>query len=88
LRVYWFSGAVFTAGIEAHDCDGVQVRVYEPAKAVADSFKLRNRLGIDVAVEALRAGLEEQKFTPAELLRAAKSCRVDRIVRPYLEALQ
>jgi len=62
--------------------------VYEPAKAVADSFRLRNRLGIDVAVEALRTGLEEQKFTPAEHLRAAKICRVDRIVRPYLEALQ
>ena len=64
------------------------MRVYEAAKAVADSFKLRNRLGIDVAVEALRTGLEEGKFTPAEVLRAAKICRVDRIARPYLEALQ
>lgn len=49
--------------------------------------KFRNRIGIDVAVEALRTGLEEGRFTAAELLRAAKTCRVDRVARPYLEAL-
>ena len=88
LRVYWFSGAMFASGIETHDRDGVRLRVYGPAKTVADCFKFRNRLGIDVAVEALRTGLEERKFTPAELIRAARTCRVERIVRPYLEALQ
>lgn len=61
---------------------------YGAAKTVADCFKFRNRLGIEVAVEALRTALEERKFTPAEVLRMAKICRVDRIVRPYLEALQ
>lgn len=88
LRVVWFSGTMFTSGIETHERDGIRLRVYAAAKAVADCFKFRNRLGIEVAVEALRTGLEERKFTPAEVLRAARTCRVGRIVRPYLEALQ
>ena len=88
LRVYWLSGPALTSGIETHEEDGVRLRVYGAAKTVADCFKFRNRIGIDVAVEALRTGLEERRFTPAEVLRAAKTCRVDRIVRPYLEALQ
>ena len=87
LRVYWLSGAMFTSGIETHERDGVRLRVYGAAKTVADCFKFRNRLGIAVAVEALRTGIEERKITPAELLRAARICRVARIMRPYLEAL-
>ena len=88
LRVYWLSAAMFTSDIEIHERDGVRLRVYGPAKTVADCFKFRNQLGIEVALEALRTGLEERKFTPAEVLRVARTCRVDRIVRPYLEALQ
>ena len=87
LRVYWFSGAMFTSGIETHDRDGIRLRVYEPAKTVADCFRFRNRLGIDLALEALRTGLAERKLTPAAVLRAARLCRVERVVRPYLEAM-
>ncbi len=88
LRVYRLSGVMFTSGIEVHERDGVGLRIYGAARTVADCFKFRNRLGIEVAVEALRTGLEERKFTPADVLRAARICRVDRIVRPYLEALR
>jgi predicted transcriptional regulator of viral defense system len=88
LRLYRFSGAMFTFGIETHQRDGIGLRVYGAAKTVADCFKFRNRLGIEVAVEALRTGIGERKITLAELLRAARTCRVERIVRPYLEALQ
>jgi len=88
LRVVRLSGEMFTAGIETHQRDGVQLRVYSAAKTVADCFKFRNRLGIDVAVEALRAGLEDEAFTPSEILRTARICRVHRVMRPYLEALQ
>ncbi len=88
LRVYRFSGAMFTTGIETHERDGVPLRVYGAAKTVADCFRFRNRLGIEVAIEALRTAIEEKKFTPAAFLRIARICRVDRIVRPYLEALQ
>ncbi len=85
IRVFWFSGEAFTEGVEEHDPDGV--RVYGAAKSVADCFKFRNKLGIDVAVESLRTGLEEGLVRPAELLRYARICRVERVMKPYLEAL-
>ena len=88
LRVYWLSGLMFTSGIEIHERDGFRLRVYGAAKTVADCFRFRNRLGIEVALDALRTGLAERKFTPAQVLRAAKLCRVETIVRPYLEAMQ
>lgn len=88
LRVYRFSGAMYAESIEIHERDGVKLKVYGAAKTVADCFRLRSRLGIDLAVDALRTGLEERKFTPAEIMRSAKTCRVVAIVRPYLEALQ
>lgn len=88
LDVYWMSGDMYETGIEEHDEDGVTVRIYDPAKTVADCFKFRSRVGVDVAVEGLRCGLEEGSFTPAQVLRAARVCRVDSIVRPYLEAMQ
>jgi len=88
LRVYWFSGERYTEGIETHARDGVTLKVYGAARSVADCFRLRRRLGIEVAVEALRAGLEERIFTPAEILRVAERLRVAGVVRPYLEAVQ
>jgi predicted transcriptional regulator of viral defense system len=87
LRVYWFSGSFYTEGIETHAREGVTLKVYGAAKTVADCFRLRNRLGSEVGLEALRTGLEERTFTPAEIMRAAQKCRVAGIVRPYLEAL-
>lgn len=87
VRVYRFSRPVFEAGIEDHNSDGVRVRVYGPAKTVADCFKFRNRLGIDVPVEALRAGLREGKFKAAEVMQFAKVCRVEKVMRPFLEAM-
>jgi len=88
LQVYWFTEAMYAEGIERHKRDGATILVYSPAKTVVDCFRLRNRLGIQVAVEALRTGLDEARFTPAELLRVAEKCRVARVVQPYLEALQ
>jgi predicted transcriptional regulator of viral defense system len=88
LRIYRMSGAMFTSGIETHQRDGVPIRVYGAAKTVADCFKFRSRIGVDVALEALRTGLAEHKFTPAQIVRAARLCRVDAVIRPYLEAVQ
>ena len=87
VTVYRFSRPVFEAGVETHDRDGVRIRVYGPAKTVADCFKFRNRLGIDVPVEALRTGLREGRFKPAEVVKFAKICRVGNVIRPFLEAL-
>ena len=87
VEVSWFSGEMFNAGIATHEIDKVSVRIYNPAKTVADCFKFRNRIGTEVAIGALRQGLAERRFTPAEFMRFARICRVGRVVRPYLEAL-
>ena len=87
LRVLHFSGASFTSGIETHDVHGVKVRVYNPAKTVADCFKYRNKVGLDVALEALRESWRAKKVTMDQLNHYAEICRVRNVMRPYLEAL-
>ncbi len=81
-----FSGSSLTEGVEQHKIEGVSVCVYNAAKTVADCFKYRNKLGLDVAIEALRDGLRARRFTRDELWLYAKICRVANVVRPYLEA--
>jgi predicted transcriptional regulator of viral defense system len=87
LRVFWFSGGALTEGIEEHKIDGVNVRIYGPEKTVADCFKFRNKIGLDVAIEALKLCRERKGSTPRKLLHYARICRVERVMRPYLEAL-
>lgn len=87
LRVMRFSGPSFTEGIQKHTIEGVPVRVYGPAKTVADCFKYRNKIGQDVAIEALRDCLAKRKCTRDDLWRSAKVCRVANVMRPYLEVL-
>jgi len=87
LRVVRYSGAALTEGVESHRVEGREVRVYNVAKTVADCFKYRNKIGLDVALEALREGWRARRFTMDELDRFAAFCRVQRVMRPYLEAL-
>jgi len=87
LRVFWFSGEALTEGIEERKIDGVKVRIYGPEKTVADCFKFRNKIGLDVAIEALKLCRERKGSTPRKLLHYARICRVERVMRPYLEAL-
>ncbi len=87
VRVFWFTGEAFTVGLETHEMDGINVRVYGAAKTVADCFKYRNKLGLDVAIEALKLYLRQKRGGPEELIRFARACRVDRVIRPYIEAL-
>jgi len=87
LRVHRFSGEALTAGRETHLVEGVPVQVYNPAKTVADCFKYRNKIGLDVALEALRACLREQRATVRQIDHYAKICRVSKVIRPYLEAI-
>lgn len=81
------SGAALSFGIQTRRLEGQPVRIYSLAKTVADCFKYRNKIGIDVAVEALRESLAEGRLNLAELEPAARACRVSRVLRPYLEAL-
>jgi len=87
FRFHRFSGEALSAGVEHHVVDGVPVRVYCPAKTVADCFKFRNKIGFDVALEALRDCWRERKASMEELSRYAKICRVANVMRPYLESL-
>jgi predicted transcriptional regulator of viral defense system len=87
LRVFWFSSQALTEGIEERKIDGVKVRIYGPEKTVADCFKFRNKIGLDVAIEALKLCRERKGSTPRKLLHYARICRVERVMRPYLEAL-
>ena len=86
LRVYRFSSAAFEAGVDTHTMDGISIRVYSPEKTLADCFKYRSKIGMDVVLEALRAYRRRQpRFQ--NVLKYAKICRVERLMRPYLEAL-
>lgn len=87
LRIVRFSGAALTEGVEEHVVDGVTVRVTGVAKTVADCFKYRNKIGLDVALEALREAWREKRMTSDELWRYAKVCRVANVMRPYLDSL-
>ncbi len=82
-----FSGEARTAGVEEHTIDGVRVRVYSAAKTVADCFKYRGKIGLDVAIEALRDYLHTRRGSIDELWRYASVCRVTNVMRRYLEAL-
>jgi predicted transcriptional regulator of viral defense system len=87
LRVVQFSGPALTEGIEEHTIEGVPVRIYSLAKTVADCFKYRNKIGLDVALEALREALREKRVTVDAVWTYAKICRVTNVMRPYLEAM-
>jgi predicted transcriptional regulator of viral defense system len=87
VRVVHFSEAAFKFGIETHSVEGGTLRVYSPAKTVADCFKFRSKIGMEIAIQALRSAYREEKATMDELWRAAKVCRVVNVMRPYMESL-
>jgi predicted transcriptional regulator of viral defense system len=87
LRIVHFSQAALNAGAEEHRIEGVSVHVYSPAKTVADCFKYRNKIGLDVAIEALRECRRARHCTMDNLWHYAGICRVRNIMRPYLESL-
>lgn len=86
LSVHRFARAAYEAGIETHGVDGVPIRVYGPEKTLADLFKFRNRVGMDVVLEALELYSERARTDVGALLEYARVCRVERVMRPYLEA--
>ena len=87
LRICRFSKSALSYGVERHKIHGTIVKVYSPAKTVADCFKYRNKIGLDVAIEALRAAWSKKKASMDDLHKAAKVCRVANVMRPYLESI-
>ncbi len=86
VRAYKFSDEAFKAGIEKHQIDGVPVQIYSPEKTLADCFKYRNKLGMDVVLEALKLYKSQKTYSLDKLLKYARVCRVEKVMRPYLEA--
>ena len=86
IQAHRFSNDAYKAGIEEHLIDGVPVKIYSPEKTLADCFKFRNKIGMDVVLEALKLYKTRKKFNLGELLKYAKICRVEKVMRPYLEA--
>ena len=87
IRIVLFSGKALSEGFDEYKIEGVAVKIYNPAKTVADCFKYRNKIGLDVALEALRETWRSRKATMDELWEAAKVCRVANVMRPYLEVI-
>ena len=87
LRIVRYTGKALTAGVQRHLIEGRPANIYNVAKTLADCFKYRNKIGLDVALEALREAWRARRFTMDALDRYATICRVQRVMRPYLEAL-
>lgn len=87
LRIVRFSGDALSEGVEEHVIEGITVKITNPAKTVADCFKFRNKIGLDVALEALRETWRGRRCDISELMRHARVCRVANVMRPYLESL-
>lgn len=87
IRLVHMAAPLLEEGVETHDVGGVEVRVTSPARTVADCFKFRNKIGIDVAIEALRDFTRLYRGGAHDLARFAKLCRVTRVMQPYLDSL-
>lgn len=87
VKFYRFAPITWKAGIQEYEIGGHKIRVYNLAKTVADCFKFRNKIGIDVAREALKIAVREKHVEPKEIMHYAKICRVDGIIKPILEAI-
>jgi predicted transcriptional regulator of viral defense system len=87
IRLSWFSGAALTEGVEVHEVEGASIRVYGVAKTLADCFKCRHKIGLDVALEALREIRRQGNVSLDDIWRYARICRVANVMRPYLEAM-
>jgi len=87
VKFYRFAPLVWQAGIEDHDINGHKVRVYCLAKTIADCFKFRNKIGLEVAREALKGAISEKDIKPQEIMKYAKICRVDSVIKPILETM-
>lgn len=87
VSIVRFSGESFSEGIEVHNIEGVDVRIYSAAKTVADCFKYRNKIGLEIAIEALTDCVRQKRATRDQIWYFAKICRVSKVIRPYMEAI-
>jgi predicted transcriptional regulator of viral defense system len=86
-RFVWLSSEAFESGIETHTIDGIAMKIYSPEKTVADCFKFRNKIGLDVAIEALKFCRQRKRSSVDSLMKYARVDRVEKVMKPYLEAI-
>ena len=87
LRIARFSGPALSEGVELHNIEGVPVKITSVPKTIADCFKFRNKIGLDVAMEALKEAWSAKRVSMDELWHYGQICRVQNVMRPYLEGL-
>lgn len=87
VQISLFSGEAYSRGIEEHTVDGVVIRVYSIAKTIADCFKYRNKIGLDVSIEALKDVIQTKRTSVDEILHFSRICKVERVIKPYMESL-
>ena len=87
VKFYRFSQNTWKTGVEKHGIEGHTVKIYSLAKTIADCFKFRNRIGINIAREAMKVAINEKHIKPKDIMKYAKICRVDRIIKPILETM-
>ena len=87
IKIVRFGAENFLLGLETHEIEGVQLKVYSVARTVVDLFRYRNKIGIDVALEALKEGWQERRFILKEINQIAMHCRMVQVMKPYLESL-
>lgn len=87
IKVFRFSGEAFSEGVETHKQGKVSIKVYNPAKTIADCFKFRNRIGLDVSIEALKFYCTSKLYDVSQLSYYSKICRVEKIIKPYLQTI-
>ena len=87
VKFYRFSPNTWKAGVEKHEIEGYEIKIYSLAKTIVDCFKFRNRIGINVAREALKIAVAEKHVKPKDIMKYAKICRVDKIIKPILETM-
>jgi predicted transcriptional regulator of viral defense system len=87
ITIHRFSDAALNQGVEKHTIDGINVNIFSPEKTIADCFKFRNKIGMDVVLEALKLYKSRNKFNLPDILKYARICRVENVIRPYLETI-
>lgn len=88
VKTFRFSELTYGSGVEMHSVDGEEISIYSPAKTIADCFKFRNQIGLDVCIEALKRAIDQKKATYGDILRYAKMCKVTKVITPYLEIIR
>ena len=87
IRTFYYEKATYEEGIEKHIIDGISVNIYSAEKTVVDCFKFRNKIGLDIAIEALRLCHEKRKSMPVDFMKFAETARVTSVIMPYLQAI-